>query len=429
MARADVRVLAAGILALAALAAPASAAGGEAAALIASEEPGWPQWRGPRRDGISEEKGLLQAWLAGGPRLLWTASGLGAGWSSPIITRGAIYITGDIGPDLCVFALDMDGKLTWRSKNGTAWKGSYQGARACCAYSEGHVYHSNAHGRVACLEAATGREVWAVNVLERFAGQNLTWAVSECLLVDGQRVIVTPGGRKAFVATLDKKSGETAWAGEPLPNSDAEPVGYSSPILFKLGSRRLLAALSVRSVVCVDADTGKIQWTFPKKTRYDANCATPVLCGDSIFHTNPSGSGCVLLRLIPGEGRAGFEKTWEGRMDNISGGAIARDGCIYGSGHLNTGWVCIDAQTGQERWQSQELAQGSLIYADGRMYWLSEQGVMALVKASPQAFEVAGRFEFARGRRDVWAHPVLLDGRLYLRYHDKLYCYDVRQPR
>lgn len=419
-----------GALCFVLLAAGALSGEAEGDGLIASSEPGWPQWRGPRRDGVSDEKGLLQSWPEGGPKLLWTAAGLGTGWASPIITRGTIYIAGDDGPDLCVFALDTDGKLTWRAKNGAAWKGATPGGRASCAYSDGHIYHLNAHGRIACLEAATGREVWAANVLERFQGRNLTWAISECVLVDGANVVVTPGGRKAFMAALNRRTGETVWAGEPLREPDTERTGYASPILFRLGSRRLLVTLSLRSVVCVDADTGKVQWVFEHPTRYDANCATPVLCGDAIFHTNPTRSGCALLRLAPGQDTVRYEKVWEGKVDNISGGAIFRDGLVYSSGHLNDGWVCMDIRTGEEKWRTDALAQGSLIYADGRLYCLSEKGVVALVKAGAQAFEVCGRFQLVPGgRSDVWAHPVLLDGRLYLRYHDKLYCYDVRQAQ
>ncbi|MBE3070378.1 MAG: PQQ-like beta-propeller repeat protein, partial [Planctomycetes bacterium] len=159
-----------------------AAAGAEGAAadgLIASPEAGWPQWRGPRRDGVSLETGLLQAWPEGGPRLLWTASGLGRGWSSPIITGGRIYITGEVGDDLRIFALDLEGKKVWDVANGAAWKDPHPGARATCAYSDGRLYHMNAHGRVACLDAADGREVWAADVLERFAGRQLTWALSE----------------------------------------------------------------------------------------------------------------------------------------------------------------------------------------------------------------------------------------------------------
>ena len=184
---------------------------------IASPEPDWPQWNGPRRDGISEEKGLLPTWPEGGPRLLWKIGNLGRGWSSPIIVRRSACTS----PATWTTTWSSSPSTSTASpcgkpKNGRSWTGSYPGARACCAYSEGKLYHMNAHGRVACLEAATGKELWAVDVLERFQGQNITWAMSECLLVDGPRVIVTPGGEKALMAALDKQSGRTVWTTEPL---------------------------------------------------------------------------------------------------------------------------------------------------------------------------------------------------------------------
>ncbi len=223
--------------------------------LIASPEPGWPQWRGPRRDGICDETGLLQEWPSAGPRLMWRSGDLGRGFSAPIITGGRIYLTGDVGDELRVYALDLEGKQVWQSKNGEAWNGPYPGARACCVFSEGRVYNMNAHGRVACLEAGTGKEVWAVNILERFGGTEITWGIADCLLIDGPRVIVTPGGTKALMAALDKRTGETVWTTEPLrlgpsdaPNQERlpEPAGevdstsYSSPLLFELEGRRTI---------------------------------------------------------------------------------------------------------------------------------------------------------------------------------------------
>ncbi len=395
--------------------------------LIASPEPGWPQWRGPRRDGISHETGLLRSWPQGGPRLIWTASGFGRGWSSPIITHSTIYITGDVGDELHVFALDTDGKQKWQATSGRSWKGSSPGARASCAYSDGRLYHMNAHGRIACLDAATGKEIWATNMLQRFGGRNITWAISECVLVDGPNVYVTPGGTKAYMAALDKTTGKTVWAGEPLDDPKTQRTGYSSPILLRFGGRRLLVNLALRAMVCVDADTGRIQWTFPKRTRYDASCATPVFHRGGVFYTIPTRSGGVFLKIVPGAGRVGVEKAWECGMDSISGSAVAVDGFIYGSGHQNTGWVSMDVRTGEERYNVKDLEQGAVMYADGRLYCLGEGGNMRLVKTSPRGFDIVGRFRLVENPKckDAWAHPVILDRRLYLRYHDRLYCYDI----
>ncbi|MBM4093234.1 MAG: PQQ-like beta-propeller repeat protein, partial [Planctomycetes bacterium] len=184
--------------------------------LIASPEQGWPQWRGPRRDGVSEERGLLPAWPEGGPRLLWKTEGLGTGWSSPIVVDGRLFITGDVDGKLVVFALDLAGRELWRAFNGEAWEGSYPGARASCCYSQGRVYHLNAHGQLACLAADAGKPLWTVNILDRFNARNITWAISECVLVDGEHVIVTPGGRGALMAALNKRDGSTVWTAPPL---------------------------------------------------------------------------------------------------------------------------------------------------------------------------------------------------------------------
>jgi len=163
--------------------------------LVASAEPGWPQWRGPRRDGISLETGLLRTWPEGGPPKAWEVDGLGRGWSSPVISGGRLVITGDLGDALVVHALDLDGRRLWQATNGAAWKGPYPGARASCAIADGLVFHLNAHGRLAAFEMDSGRERWAVNLLERFRGENIRWALSECLLVGGGRVYVTAGER------------------------------------------------------------------------------------------------------------------------------------------------------------------------------------------------------------------------------------------
>jgi outer membrane protein assembly factor BamB len=268
---------------------------------VASPESDWPQWNGPRRDGIARERDLLTTWPDGGPTLTWKIGNLGRGWSSPIIVRDRLYITGDVDDDLVIFALDFTGRLLWKAKNGRSWTGSYPGARACCAYSEGKLYHMNAHGRVACLEAATGKELWAVDVLERFHGQNITWAMSECLLVDGSRVLVTPGGEKALMAALDKESGRTVWTSEPLPEDRAS---HSSPLLFRHAGRRIVANCTSAHGFGVDADTGTLLWTVPLRSPYGVNVATPVFGAARVFYTTPYVCGtCYALR--PGADWAG----------------------------------------------------------------------------------------------------------------------------
>ena len=268
--------------------------------LIASPEPDWPQWRGPRRDGICRRQDLLPEWPEEGPRLLWKFDGLGAGWSSPIVVGPRLYITGDLQEDLVIFALDRQGTLQWQTRNGESWTGPYPGARACCAYSAGRLYHLNAHGRMACLDAASGKELWAVQVLERFGGKEITWGLSECLLVDGPRVVVTPAGGKSLVAALDKQDGRTVWTTAP---SDDDRAAHASPILFRHAGRRQIAGCSSVRGFGVDADTGELLWTVPLKNPHGVNAATPVYGSGCGIFCNPLCRGGAALS--PAGGRAG----------------------------------------------------------------------------------------------------------------------------
>jgi outer membrane protein assembly factor BamB len=393
--------------------------------LIASPEPDWPQWRGPRRDGISDEIGLLPGWPAGGPTLLWKIGGLGQGWSSPIIVKDRLYITGDVGDDLVVFALDLDGNVRWRTKNGRAWKTPYPGARACGTYSEGRLYHLNAHGRLACLDVGTEKELWATHILERFGGRNITWALSECLLVDGPRVIVTPGGTEALMAALDKRTGETIWTTEPLGTDRAS---HSSPILFRYAGRRLIANCSSAHGFGVDADTGKLLWTVPLTNPHGVNVATPIYGSGCLFFVTPYAEHGRLYRLRADAHGLAAQHVWTSPIDTVTGCGILLDGTLYASGYRDVkSWRAIDWQTGRTTSELKDLTTGAALYADGRLYVLDEEGTAALLQPGPDRLEIVSRFRLTNARaRDAWAHPVVHHGRLYLRYHETLWCYDVR---
>ncbi|TKJ38143.1 MAG: hypothetical protein CEE38_05130 [Planctomycetes bacterium B3_Pla] len=393
--------------------------------LIASPEPDWPQWRGPRRDGISDEKDLLPGWPQGGPQLLWKIDSLGTGWSSPIVVGEQLYITGDVGDDLVVYAFDLKGTPKWRVSNGRAWKGPYPGARASCTFSEGRVYNINAHGRVVCLDAASGEELWTVDILKQFEAKNITWALSECLLVDGPRLIVTPGGRKALMAALDKRNGKTVWTTEPLGDDRAS---HSSPILFRHSGRRLIASCSSAHGFGVDADTGKLLWTVPLKNPHGVNASSPVYGAGLVFYVTPYAELGRAYRLQADRHGVAAEHVWTSQLDTVTGGGVLIDDTLFAAGYKKSKWwFGVDWLTGQTKYELKELTTGAAIYADGRLYCLDEQGNVALLKPGSNALEVTGRFRLPTGkiRGDAWAHPVLHDGRLYLRYHDTLWCYDV----
>jgi outer membrane protein assembly factor BamB len=396
--------------------------------LIASPEPDWPQWRGPRRDGISEEKGLLRSWPEDGPELLWKVDGLGTGWSAPIVVGDRLYLTGDVGDDLVVFAFHTDGTLAWRANNGKAWKGSFPGARASCALSEARLYHLNAHGRLACLEADSGTEVWADDILQRFSARNITWALSECLLIDGPRLIVTPGGNKALVAALDKRNGRTVWTTNPL---GADRTSHCSPILFRHAGRRLIANCSSAHGFGVDADSGELLWTVPLKNQYGVNVATPVYGQGMVFYVTPYAEEGRLYELRGDPGGISARQLWKSPLDTVTGSAVLVGDTLFAAGYRKSKWwFGIDWQTGRTKSELKDLTTGAAIYADQRLYVLDERGNVGLLKPGASGLEVVGRFRLLTDRvRDAWAHPVLSDGRLYLRYHDRLWCYHINpQP-
>jgi outer membrane protein assembly factor BamB len=405
------------------------------APLAASSEPGWPQFRGPRRDGICDERELLPSWPEGGPKLLWSTTNLGRGFSSPSISAQRLFITGDVGEELHLFAFDLKGAPLWKATNGTAWKTPYPGARATPTYNDGRVYHENAHGRVACFDGNSGKEVWSVDLLQRFGGQNIEWALSECLLVDNRAVYATPGGREALMVALDKRTGDVLWKSKPLYDSEGEKplekASYASPILVEFADRRLLIGCSLRHLFCIDAENGALQWTRRMPTAYSVLAMMPVLVNDSVFMTAPHGKGGRLFRLLRQSAPAGsvdVEEVWNTQLDTCQGGVLHAEGKLFGSFYSGRkGWGAVDTKTGRVLYQAPEFVKGACIYADERLYTMSEDGWMRLLEPTDNEFKVHGQFRLTQAKAsDAWAHPVIHNGRLYLRYHQTLYCFDIR---
>jgi outer membrane protein assembly factor BamB len=400
---------------------------GQAGKLIASPVPGWAQWRGPRRDGVSDETGLLDTWPAGGPKLLWSAEELGGGYCSPVIGGGGIYITGDVGQQLVVFALGLDGKPKWKAANGQAWKKPFPGARGSCCWDDGMVYQINGYGRVVCLDARSGKEIWAVESLKEFRAKVPSFGIAECVLVDGPRVIVSPGGARGLMAALDKKTGKTLWTSTATASAE-ETAGYGSPILIEYAGRRVAITSSSLRTYAVDVETGKTLWRHDVKLYKNADNTIPVFGEDSVFITNASQIDQVYYRLRINPAGDGVTKDWALPVSNGHGSFVFTGGRLYGTSDRQTlGWLCIEASTGKVLGKLEDLFPGSSIFADGHIYALCEKGTMALLKPADGGFEVKGRFELISGKKDVWAHPVILAGRLYLRYAAKLYCYDIRK--
>jgi outer membrane protein assembly factor BamB len=376
---------------------------------------------------VSTETGLLDAWPEGGPKLLWKTDGLGRGWCSPIVTGGTLHICGDVGNVLRIFAFDLEGNSKWNVDNGKAWKRSFPGSRAACCYSEGMIYQMNGHGRVVCLDAKTGKERWVVDIMERFKAQVPTFGMSECLLVDGENLIVTPVGKKALIAALNKKTGETVWKCETSPE-DTETAGYASPILFTLGGRRMIAGNTSYRTFAIDAETGKMLWSVVLPITKTACSTIPVLCGNSLFITDTSvkEQASSLLNMDPKGDTA--RKAWTLPLRTTSGSSLHVEGDLYIAGERELkGFLCLDPETGKIKAKADKPINASAVWADGKLFVLSADGMAMLLRRDGKRFETLGSFSIGKAvKKDAWAHPVLLKGRLYLRYHDTLFCYDVK---
>ena len=392
-------------------------------AAAAEPAPEWPQFHGPNRDNISTETGLLKRWPEGGPKRLWTASGIGYGYSTVAIAGGRIYTTGNIGGDTVITALDLDGRTVWKARNGPAWEREMPGTRGTPTIDGGRLYHENAEGDVACLDSGTGSTLWTLNMVRRFNGRVIRWGLAESLLVDGDRVVCVPGGQAVSMAALDKTTGETVWT---CPGTGDKP-GYASPILIDYKGLRQIVTMMSASVVGVHADTGRLLWRHDHKAYEEETVSTPVF-HDGLIAVSTLGPGAArCLELIVDGQTASVRQVWQtGVLDNHHGGILALGGYLYGTKVRDT-WVCLDLKTGNVVYKAEGVGKGSLTSADGMLYTYSERGLMGLVKATPEGHDLLSQFPIPEGGKGpAWAHPVVCGGRLYLRHGDFLYCYDIR---
>lgn len=389
----------------------------------AGTQPYWPRFHGPNFDNCSPDKGLLRSWPADGPPLRWKVTGIGEGYSSVTLADGRIFTAGNIGDKTVVTGLNLAGQILWQSENGRAWTESYPGTRGTPTIDGPRVYHLSPLGQLSCYVAATGKLLWTVNVLERFRSRNITWALAESVLIDGERVICCPGGPEVSVVALDKMSGRTVWQAP----STGDLAGYASPSLGEFAGRRIIFTMNAKAVIGVDADTGELLFRHEHQTAYDVNVQMPIFRDGHVFISTGYGSGAKLLRLVPAGGKLDVELVWHERsFDNHHGGVLYLDGFLYGSNHRGQ-WMCLRFTTGEIMYRHAGVGKGSLTYADGMLYVLSERGVVGLVEATPYQHRVVSQFRLPPdGTGPSWAHPVVIGGTLYIRHGNVLYAYNVR---
>ena len=415
------------LLTLVCVAALAARAGGQSASLSKSgyspPDGDWPQWRGPDRTGLSKESALLREWPSSGPALLWSASNLGAGYGSLAVSGDRIFVQGTrAGRSIVVTLNRADGKELWSKALGPEGdndRGS--GPRGTPTVDGNRVYVLTEHGELACLLARDGTWVWQRNILRDFGARNIPWLISESPLVDGNQLIVTPGGRNAGMVALDKMTGKTIWTSKEL----SDQAGYASPVVADVQGVRTIMTLTAEAGVGVRASDGKLMWRYRPVANSTANITTPVFSDNKVFYTSAYGTGGALLGLRAEGGEVKEQEIYFTReMENHHGGVVLVDGYLYGYEYSIL--TCLEFATGKRMWRDRSVGKGSVAYADGRLYILSEDNVVGLVEATPTGYREKGRFEIRDQRWPSWANPVVSGGCLYIRNQGTLASYDVR---
>lgn len=383
----------------------------------------WPQWRGPERNGLSKDTGLLKQWPATGPSVVWKADGLGEGYGSLALKGDRIFAQGTKGEASAVFALNRaDGKLVWSTALGP--KGSERrgnGPRATPTIDEDRMYVLTENGDLACLRVRDGSAVWRKNILKEFGGSNPGWMISESPLVDGNRVIVTPGGKTGGMVAFDKMNGNVIWASKDF----SDEAAYSSPIVVDVGGVRTILNFTSQSAIGVRANDGKLMWRHNSPANGTANCTTPVFADNKAFFTSAYGTGAALLGLTAQSGEVKAQELYFTKdMMNHHGGVVLVNGYLYG--FSNNVLTCLEFATGKRMWQNRSVGKGSLTYADGMLFLLGEENQVGLAEATPSAYVEKGRFSIADTGRPSWAHPVVIGGKLYIRNQSSLTVYDVK---
>lgn len=384
----------------------------------------WNQFRGPNRDNLSEETGLLDEWPQGGPQRLWTATGLGEGYSAVSVVGDLIYSMGNLDGSEFIIAVDrQNGENVWTTRSGREYhNGAGGGPRGTPTVVDGKLYALGANGDLTCCNAQSGDVLWSRNILKEFGGSNITWGISESVLVDDGKVICTPGGTRGTIVALNRNSGATAWASR-VPESPA--AGYASPVIANVGSLKQYIVFTSKGVVGIRADNGTPLWGQNKSSNGTANCATPLVIGSQIYSSSDYGTGAELIQVAARGRRVTSEVVYHNRnMKNHHGGMVHVDGHVYGSN--SDILTCIRLKTGKPTWRERSM-KGSVVYADDKIVFRHENGTVVLLAASPDSYQELGRFsQPERSNQQAWAHPVIAGGILYLRDQDKLLAYDVQ---
>ncbi len=378
----------------------------------------WSQWRGSERTGISNETGLAGSWPASGPKKVWTSEGLGAGFASFSVSDGRLYTQGQRSGSQYVIAIDAaSGKKLWEVPTGRGFSERRGGGpRGTPTVDGDRIYALSAAGNLICLEAATGKKIWESNLLDRFSVSNIRWGISESPLIDGDVIVVNPGGRGASVVALNKADGKLIW------KSQSDEAGYSSAIVTEVDGVRQYILLTGEGGIGLLAKNGELLWRYNGVANGTANVATPIFHDNHVFLSSDYGTGCVLLKLTA----SGAEEVYFNRdMRNHYGSSVLVDGVLYGSSSRIL--TAMDFKTGAVLWRDRSVGKSQVIYADGKLYLYSEDGILGMARATPDGYEELARHEIGQREFRTWALPVIIDGKLIIRDQDTAWAFDIRE--
>jgi outer membrane protein assembly factor BamB len=388
------------------------------------------EWRPENRTGVSAETGLLKSWPEAGPTLLWTNLELGKGYSQPSFGANTMYITGLSGSDDILYALDMKGKILWKTVMGRAWTGATPESRATPTVEGNKVYTTSGLGDLACIDGTTGKVIWSYKGSELNKGTYGMWGIAESLLIDGDKIYFSPGGPETMTIALNKANGNVIWKSASLNDKP----GYVSPILVNYAGKKMIINASLGHFFGVDASNGEILWKVAHEARAGERdlikCTTPLFKDGMAYITGGYDTGGMMVR-IAADGKKADVVWTDNVLDDHHGGVVLINGYIYGSNWINnnTGnWCCIDWKTGKKMWEETWNCKGSIIAAEGLLYIYDEKsGNVGLVKANPEKFDLVSSFQVKQGDAGpFWAHPVIHNGVLYLRHTNALMAYNIK---
>jgi outer membrane protein assembly factor BamB len=395
------------------------------------------EWRPEHRTGVSAEKGLLKTWPADGPEMLWMNQELPSGFSSVTFGNKSIYLTGNIDKNDVLVALDTLGKIKWQTPYGSSWNESYPDSRCTPTVDGGKVYVTSGSGEVACIDGKSGSIDWTLKASDIYKGSFGPWGIAESVIIDGLKLYFTVGGPETMTIALNKTNGKLIWKSESLNDRP----GYVSPILISYSGKKLLINVSASYIYAVDPVAGKIVWKVKhldinsarSKAEWDdapaIKCVTPLYSDGKIYVTGGYNHGGFMLSLTEGGNNAKVDWT-DDILDVHHGGVVLINGFIYGSNWLSNNdgnWCCIDWKTGVKKYEEHWKCKGSIISAEGMLYIYDERsGNVGLVKANPGKFDLVSSFRITKGSGPYWAHPVIQNGKLYIRHGKALMAYNIK---